>query len=146
MLSSCSAEKKLHRLIKKNPHLLETQIITYRDTIRDTIRVFIPEVKTEKVYSLERLVDTVYIDTAQLNIKIWTNPSRDTVFVSGKCDSIEKFVPVSIPIEVEIPVEKIVYRKPRDRLRWLMAGFGLGLISTLIFIKVILRNKSTPIS
>ena len=137
---SCSGEKKLHRLLKKYPHLTQTEIVTVRDTIRDTIRVEVPGVATNQSFSLDQLKDTVYIDTNQLSIIIYSK--GDSVFVEGSCDTVYKNVPYEKIITRKIPVNKIIYRKPRDWLRFLVCSFLIG-FSTHYFISKYRNKKET---
>lgn len=140
VLISCTGEKKLHRLLKKYPHLTQTEIVTFQDTIRDTIRVEVPGVSTNQNFSLDQLKDTVYIDTNQLSIIIYSK--GDSVFVEGACDTVFVQVPFEKIITRKIPVDKIIYRKPRDWLRILVWSFLIG-FSTHYFISKYRSKKET---
>lgn len=137
---SCSGEKKLHRLLKKYPHLTETQIVTVRDTIRDTIRVEVPGVAKDTFFLVASLKDTVYIDTNQLNVTIWER--NDTIFVEANCEPVIKEVPFEKIVIRKIPVEIIIYRKPRDWLRIVVWSFLIG-FSTHYFISKYRNKKET---
>ena len=90
------AEKKIVRFTEKYPQLLK------QDTIRDTIRVYVPKVYTDTAF-VPVEGDTVFIDKDRLSIRYVTR--NDSVFIEGECksDTIYK--------TIEIPVETIVVRK-----------------------------------
>lgn len=138
-LTSCTPERKLQRLLKKYPHLTTTEIITIRDTIRDTIRVEVPGVSKDTFFSVTSLKDTVYIDTNQLNVTIWER--NDTIFVEANCETIIKNVPYEKIIIRKIPVQKIIYRKPRDWLRIVVFAFLAGFVSHYILQLVLNRKR-----
>lgn len=140
VLISCSGEKKLHRLLKKYPHLTLTEIVTFQDTIRDTIRVEVPGVAIDTFFSVASLKDTVYIDTNQLNVTIWER--NDTIFVEANCEPVIKEVPFETIVIRKIQVDKIIYRKPRDWLRILVWSFLIG-FSTHYFISKYRSKKET---
>lgn len=96
-LASCSAEKRLSRIIKNNPELLQ------KDTIRDTTLVVVPEVYTDTILSLDSIRDTVTITKDRLQIR--TVYKDNKIYIEGKCktDTIE--------VIKEIPVEKIVIKE-----------------------------------
>lgn len=139
VLVSCTPERKLQRLLKKYPHLTTTEIITIRDTIRDTIKVEVPGVATNQSFSLDQLKDTVYIDTNQLSIIIYSK--GDSIFVEGACDTVFVQVPFEKIITRKIPVDKIIYRKPRDWLRIVVFAFLAGFVSHYILQLVLNRKR-----
>jgi hypothetical protein len=100
LIVSCSPAKRLHRLIKNNPELR-----TLKDTvtIKDTIRFQTERVFYDSVFLMSS--DTVIIQKDNLTIRTYIN--GDTVYISGECDSIIKYV----PYEVEVITDKIVYKE-----------------------------------
>lgn len=77
-LSSCSAEKRMSRLIKNNPQLVKTDTIWRKDTIYTK-----GESKDSSFFFYQ--TDTVVLKQDKLTVKYVFN--RDsTVFISGKCD------------------------------------------------------------
>jgi len=139
-LISCTPERKLQRLLNKYPHLTTNEIITIHDTIRDTIRVEVPGVAANQSFSLDQLKDTVYIDTNQLSIIIYSK--GDSIFVEGACDTVFVQVPFEKIITKKIPVKKIIYRKPRDWIRLSVWSFLIG-FSTHYFISLYRNKKKT---
>jgi hypothetical protein len=101
MLFGCSAEKRLSRLLAKNPSLIESDTVFFRDTI------IVGGVQNDTVFSLQRILmskDTIVIQKDRLTQKIFYN--RDSIYVYGECASdtiykenyrvVEKFVGDSI--------------------------------------------------
>ena len=97
LLYSCSAEKRLSRIIEKNPQLLT------KDTIHDTTVVIVPEIRADTFISLDSLTDTVYISKDRLQIK--TVIRNNEIFIEGKC------LNDTITIIKEIPVDRIIIKE-----------------------------------
>lgn len=109
IVSGCSPTRRLNRLIKRNPYLLELKDTV---TIRDTVRVHIPGVSADTVISILQARDTFYFQKEFVHVKTYIK--GDSIYIEAKTDPIDKVV----YREIKVPVEKIVYRKPRDGLRW----------------------------
>lgn len=121
MLSSCGttkemrranrASKKLNNLVERFPELMQ------RDTIRDTINVFIPEVKLDTVVLK---ADTINLIKDRWRVRIITK--TDSVYVSGGCDTVTVQVPIQIPVD---RIHPTVY-KPMPLKWWMILLMGLG--------------------
>lgn len=132
LLFSCAPQKRLARLIKKHPELQEMQTVIITDTIKDTIVVSIPGVSVVDTFTDQQIIDTVYIDTNQLHVTIWRDTVTKQIVVKGNCDPIVKRVPYQKVVTISKKFPVIIYRKPRDRLRWFLGGFWCGLIFYLL--------------
>ena len=99
ILVACSPQRRFNRLIKKHPYLLTSDTLVVKDTIRDTIRITIPEVEVDTVVNAKDLYDTIVLEKERVKIKVWR--VKDKVYINGKCDTIY----------IEKPIERIVYRK-----------------------------------
>lgn len=95
LLISCSPKARFTRLIEKHPELLTVDSVT----IRDTIRVVVPEVKVDTVVKVNDLLDTVFIEKEQLKVKVWMK--GDQVFIEGKCDTVyvDKIIERRVPVK-----------------------------------------------
>jgi hypothetical protein len=118
---SCSSEKRLSRLLSKNPHLIETDTVFFRDT------VIVPGVKNDTVFSLERILssrDTIIIQKDRLTQKIYY--TRDSIFISGECatDTIYK--------DNFRTIEKYTVFK-RSWWEWLLILISSGIILIKLF-------------
>ena len=98
-LVSCTPQRRFDRLVKKYPYLLTSDTLFIRDTIRDTIRITIPEVQVDTIVSVKELYDTVTIEKDRIKVQVYR--VKDKVYISGKCDTVY----------IEKPIERIVYRK-----------------------------------
>jgi hypothetical protein len=78
---------------------LTSDTLILKDTIRDTIRIVIPEVQIDTIVNIKELYDTVTIEKDRIKVKVYR--VKDKVYISGKCDTIY----------IEKPIERIVYRK-----------------------------------
>ena len=99
ILLSCTPQRRFDRLVKKYPYLLTNDSLIIRDTIRDTIRITIPEVEVDTIVTIKELYDTVVIEKDRIKIQVYR--VKDKVYISGKCDTVY----------IEKPIERIVYRK-----------------------------------
>ena len=101
ILISCSPKTRFTRLIEKHPHLLTTDTVT----VLDTLRVTVPEVRHDTIFSrhffTEIRKDTLVIQKDRLTVQIYHDTIHDSVFVSGKCDTVtvEKIIERKIPVK-----------------------------------------------
>ena len=99
LLVSCSPQKRLNRLITKNPDLIQLDTLIVRDTIviesfnYDTITTF-KYSDTTIIVNTEKVLAKYYFDTLRQEIWHQIECKEDTIFY-------EKLV----------PVEKVVYKE-----------------------------------
>lgn len=129
LLSACTPQKRLSRLITKFPHLVQNDTII----ARDTVEVVVPSVELDTLFSVKELHDTVTIEKDNLVYRTWI--VNDTVYVSAKCDTVKIRVPVEIPVEVE----KVCPQEENTLQWWFFAGAGLLLL--IIIIALLARRK-----
>lgn len=98
--------KKMQKLVQKYPELL------HNDTIRDTVSVFIPQIKIDTIFSLS--VDTVY-SSDSLTKTIFIKPPLHLEYeksnVKVQLDYVQGDYQISVevyPDTIEVPVETIV--------------------------------------
>lgn len=118
-LNSCTPQRRLNRLIKKHPELL------YKDTliVKDTVSIVIPSIKLDTFVKVEQLKDTIFFQKDFVKVKVFER--NDTVFISAQTDTIYK----NVYRTMKIPVERVIYRKPRDGLTIFdLIGFVLAVI------------------
>lgn len=99
VLTACTPQRRFDRLVKKYPYLLTSDTLIVKDTIRDTIRIVIPDVQVDTVVNIKELYDTIAIEKDRLKVQVWR--VKDKVYINGKCDTVY----------IEKPIERIVYRK-----------------------------------
>jgi hypothetical protein len=99
LIIACTPQRRFDRLVKKYPYLLTSDTLIVKDTIRDTIRITIPEVEVDTVVDAYKLYDTITLYKDRIKVKVWR--VKDKVYISGKCDTIY----------IEKPIERVVYRK-----------------------------------
>ena len=93
LLSSCSPQTRLQRLVAHHPELRIADTLLIRDTI---IR---PPIMADTALSIMRLTDTVTISRDRLEIKLVR--INDTIHIKGKCKAD------TIIRELRVPVERI---------------------------------------
>lgn len=127
-LSSCTPQRRLNRLLKRHPYLLQEQQTII---VHDTVTVTIPGTKVDTLFSVKQLRDTVFFTREQLHVKTWIK--NDTVYIQAECDTVTKTVIREIPVKTN----KFIYRKPRDGLiLWLIviaALIGIAVIAISTF-------------
>ena len=123
IITSCSPQKRLQRLVKNNPELIRVDTIHFRDTIN----VITNEVYKDTLTTLKSISkDTLIITKENLRIKTFYNYHTDSIFISGECQSDTVFV----PYEVAIPFKSVVVEQ---------VGFNWNkLITVLIIIGLII--------
>lgn len=124
VLSSCSPSKRFTRLITKYPYLLTTDTVL----VRDTISIYVPEVKTDTVVTLKELIDTVTITKERVEVKAWYVPKEKKVYIKGKCNPIY----ITKIVERKIPVK--YYEKYPWWKKLLNNTLGFLIIFVLVYI------------
>ena len=123
IFASCTPQKRINRLVKKHPHLIQKDTIKVIDTIiiesvqYDTNTIFIPH-KTVEVINNEKVRSPYRYDTITNHIYHEVECKGDTLIR-----------------EVVVPVEKYNITNDYSFIKWivflLIAGMGL-----VVFLKV----------
>lgn len=94
---ACSPTKRFTRLITKYPYLITTDTVV----IKDTITLYVPEVKVDTVVTIKELTDTITLTKDRVTVKAWYVPKEKKVYIQGKCDPIyiTKIVDRKIPVK-----------------------------------------------
>jgi hypothetical protein len=123
LLISCSPQKRLNRLVKNHPHLIENDTIIVHDTIiipsitHDTTTIFVPN-KTVEVINNERVRLHYIYDTI-----------TNTITHDVECKE------VVINREIAVPVEKYKLTNDLSWIKWLVI-LGLALVGLVVFLKI----------
>jgi len=132
LFSSCSAEKRLHRLVALHPELVT------KDTIRIQDTTLIPELRIDTLVHYSRLQDTITIEKEKLMVRI--HQVRDTVYIQAvqKEDTVIH--------SKEIPVDKVIHKNPHIKeeepgIVWLDV-IVLVLMGSVIFVLIKLDKRS----
>jgi hypothetical protein len=128
-LVSCSPQVRFDRLIKRHPWLLTKDTIRIKDTIRDTIRITVPEVKVDTVVEYETLYDTIFLEKDQLKVKVWMDREKK-VYIQGKCDTVYIVKPYEKIVERKIPV---MYYEKTPWYKTLLNNL-IGILLTLLLV------------
>jgi len=112
LLSSCSPQRRLERLVAHHPELRIADTLLIRDTL---IR---PAIVADTSFPLSKMTDTVVISRDRLEIKLVR--INDTIRIKGKCKAD------TIIRELRIPVEKIKLVKEGGgwlcKVSWIILG------------------------
>lgn len=122
ILSSCSAQKRLDRLVKNHPELLQTDTTIVHDTLHtETIKA--DTIFKDTTY-FRLLRDTITVTNDRLTIRQYYH--RDSIFIEGEClgDTIIR--------EIAVPYEKVTAVAETKIPFWVWAIFGLLIILTIL--------------
>ena len=112
MITSCSPQRRLQRLVAHHPELRMADTLLVADTL------FTAAITADTAIPLTRLTDTVVIARDKLEIKLVK--IRDTIHVKGTCkaDTIVRVI--------RVPVEKIKLVKAEggwlSKVPWVILG------------------------
>lgn len=96
VLSSCSAERRLQRLLDKHPELIAKDTVVFRDT------VITKEHSVDSIFSLKHILEHDTITVFKDKIKVRIVNHNDSVYVYAKSSADTVF------IEKKIPVDKVI--------------------------------------
>jgi len=101
ILISCSPKTRFTRLIEKHPHLLTIDSVEVVDTVRLTVEKVEHDTVFSQHFWTEIRKDTLVIEKERLRIEIYHDTIHDSVYVSGKCDTVtvEKIIERKIPVK-----------------------------------------------
>jgi hypothetical protein len=129
IIYSCSPQRRFDRFIKRLPWLLTKDTIRIKDTIRDTIRITVPEVHVDTVVEQETLYDTIFLEKDQLKVKVWMDREKK-VYIQGKCDTVYIVKPYEKIVERKIPV---MYYEKTPWYKTLLNNL-IGILLTLLLV------------
>ncbi len=94
---ACSPTKRFTRLITKYPYLITIDTLV----IKDTITLYVPEVTTDTVVTIQQLTDTITLTKERVTVRAWYVPKEKKVYIQGKCDPIyvTKIVERKVPVK-----------------------------------------------
>jgi hypothetical protein len=121
-LISCGSPKKRYdKLIRKYPHLVETDTVIVRDTIIKEIKVPVPEYRDSFIIECDTFIETKKVIVYRKGNVFGVTVKPDTITYRD-----------TIPYEVKVP-GRIAYI---DKVNWwyLVISFLIGIIASL-FIK-----------
>ena len=128
LLCSCSAEKRLQRLVAKHPELTRSDTITVRDTV-------ILPADTVIMSRFLNTVDTVRVEGPRQVITLYRQAT------GHPCDTVEVFIHAegivktdTVTTEVEVVVEKLVPCPPGKRVAswWRIVALVLALVLAFV--------------
>ena len=131
LLSSCSPQYRLNRLLALHPELKIPDTLFIRDS------VIVPQVQVDTILDFKTIRDTVVIQKDRLQIKL--SKIHDTLFLTGKCKGD------TVYITRKIPVEKIRIVKPDyldnfiSKLPWIVIGL-ICLVLLFVFFRWFLKR------
>jgi hypothetical protein len=141
VIYSCTPQRRFDRLIKKHPWLLTKDTLYVKDTIRDTIRITVPEVHVDTVVDYIELFDTIYLEKEQLKVKVWMDREKK-VYIQGKCDTVYIVKPYEKIVERKIPIR--YYERTPWYKKVLNVVVGILLSLLVVYITYRILRKYLP--
>lgn len=132
VLTSCTPEKRLARLVKNHPELAKV------DTVWAEVKYLVPEIHAETSFVWSR--DTVILEKDRLRVEFFTDTITKRIYLRGQCkaDTVVQIVPKYI--STVRPVE--VVKKGGFWGQFKAFGFGVFLtIVAIAFIVLVGRAK-----
>ena len=126
-LISCSPKARFTRLVEKHPYLLTIDSVEVVDTVRLTVEKVEHDTVFSQHFWTEIRKDTLVIEKERLRIEIYHDTIHDSVYISGKCDTIT----VEKIIERKIPVK--YYEKTPKWKQLINKGIYLSLILLILY-------------
>lgn len=126
LFAQCTPQKRLSRLLRKNPELIS------KDTIFKSDTTIVYGTSKDTVFNTSITKDTLVIRDKQLEIRYYNDGK--TTYLKGKCDTVWaiKEIPVQInSVEVDVIKKKKWYKKLWDECIDLLAIIG---VLALLFI------------
>lgn len=117
---ACSPIKRHQRLVRKYPFVHTVDSVKLIDTIRLTTN----QVQTDTVVHESFLFDTIILTKDNLTVKVLK--IRDSIYISGKCDTIF----INKVIERTIPVK---YYKEKNKINLTLLIWLIILVLVIIF-------------
>jgi len=126
--SSCNPQKRIQRIVKRNPHLIKKDTIL----VHDTTTVLTERIEHDTVFNYKEThyFDTVKIVKDKLKVEFIKLPN-DTIKVFGTCESDT----ITLIKEIKVPFEKIQIQKKGNKNYFLL--IILACICFLLAFKVV---------
>lgn len=123
-LASCEPQKRINRILNRNPELKRDTTILIHDTLVTKAFSF------DTIYNFKHSKDTIVINKNNVQVKIFHY--KDTVFLKTnvKADTVIK--------TLKIPYRQIIYtidNKKKMLMFWLGTSVAFFLIVVMVFIK-----------
>jgi hypothetical protein len=135
VLASCSAQKRLNRIVDRNPELIQKDTVIYYDTliIRDTIFFSIPEINLDTSLSIQTLITPTIIKKGKLTIEIQSNETRDSLNIKAIVPEYLELYPLSYKVTrgIKVPCDKIIVQKKGNKFESLLLKLAVVLLVIL---------------
>lgn len=123
LLAACSPERRLTRLLDRNPHLLRSDTLTLVDTIT------VPQVRVDTV-ALLKPSDTLVLERERLKVQIVRRV--DSVLVEAACEA--DTVVLTRTVKTKCPA--LPEPQPSRWYLWLLIGFAVA-VALWVVVKVV---------
>jgi hypothetical protein len=119
LLTSCSAQDRYKRLVKKHPEFVQIDTVTVTDTIIKDVKIRVPEYKDSFIFKH---------DTAYETKEVIINKKGDRVWLTVKPKEI--IVRDTVPFEVKVPGKVVTVEKTNYNYIWftLIVGLVVGFL------------------
>ena len=120
LLSSCSPQKRLARLVKHHPELMRIDTVTVKDTVT------VPSMQADTFFTMRQQFDTIRVNHDSIQLLIVKR--HDTIWFSAKTDTFK----ITHDIKVPYPVIKNVVEK-ENTYRYITWAFIIILVLYFLY-------------
>jgi hypothetical protein len=119
LLTSCSAQDRYKRLVKKHPEFIQTDTVTVTDTIIRDVKVRVPEYKDSFIFKHDTAYETKEVIITKKGDRVWLSVKPKEIVVKD-----------TVPFEVKVPGKVVTIEKTNYNYIWitLMVGLVLGFL------------------
>lgn len=119
LLTSCSAQDRYKRLVKKHPEFIQTDTVTVTDTIIRDVKVRVPEYKDSFIFKHDTAYETKEVIITKKGDRVWLSVKPKEIIVKD-----------TVPFEVKVPGKVVTIEKTNYNYIWitLMVGLVLGFL------------------
>lgn len=119
LLTSCSAQDRYKRLVKKHPEFVQVDTVTVTDTIIRDVKVRVPEYKDSFIFKHDTAYETKEVIITKKGDRVWLSVKPKEIVVKD-----------TVPFEVKVPGKVVTIEKTNYNYIWitLMVGLVLGFL------------------
>ncbi len=114
LLTSCSAQDRYKRLVKKHPEFVQIDTVTVTDTIIKDVKIRVPEYKDSFIFKHDTAYETKEVFIYKKGDRVWLRVKPKEITVRD-----------TVPFEVKVPGKVVTVEKTNYNYIWITLIVGL---------------------
>jgi major membrane immunogen (membrane-anchored lipoprotein) len=114
LLTSCSAQDRYKRLVKKHPEFVQIDTVTVTDTIIKDVKIRVPEYKDSFIFKHDTAYETKEVIIDKKGDRVWLTVKPKEIIVRD-----------TVPFEVKVPGKVVTVEKTNYNYIWITLIVGL---------------------